>query len=196
MAGADEPLLPGMYGNCTPNMTALEDGGMGDQITGTPSACVPDPASLREWVEGTMGVQFTGGKRFLGGWFPTRSCMIKWDGPRRRLTRKSSVEYDWFFYRAGDQGIFDFSRGNACFCAVRFRGLLRSAVHAAVDVARMHVTTPVAAYAWVSHVISKEIDQSSRELRDMCHAHGIDLEDMYSYAQDRVTSVYQTPLLY
>jgi hypothetical protein len=188
MAGNDgvQPLFPGFYGRCTPNMEALDYGGMGHQVEGTPVVRSPSTMALREWAAGSMGLQFCGGGAWLGGWFITRSVEVGWHKPKAMQTikyehgvvKKKKNHVEVFFYRAGcaeEGGEFDFFRGKAPFNCHRYMTDLRRQVAACVSTASPHVRSGDAAFAWVGNCLHKELRFVSEDFLRLTRSHGIDL---------------------
>lgn len=76
------PCYPGFYGPASLDAAVLTKDYMDDQLELGKAEAVPPPAgTLQEWAKLTSGLATNpGGQVFTGGWFPTRSICVIFNG--------------------------------------------------------------------------------------------------------------------
>lgn len=176
---------PGFLGPVTPRTRCIEEDGAGDQIRGPATSVVPDFTTLKDWARGTMGVAgfgIPGGQRYMGGFFVSRSIVVKW-----ALSRRS------FVYKAGDEGRHHFAAAAGVkFDAGAYQKLCARQAKACVLVALEHSMSAEATCSWLDHVVMKECDCMDDRFNDLLLAHNI---PMFQTMTNHIRKVLQNRLL-
>ena len=103
-------------------------------------------------------------------WKPKLRCRTKKDHQKARDSL--------YYYRAGDEGQWDFFANRCAFQPALFRALMANQVKAMVRVVMPHVRSADAAYAWISNVVHKEVQHTNAAFVSLCSKHDIELEDV------------------